>query len=173
MVDGEGEAEQVDQDPQQVEHIVAVWTLIMRIIIMIVIIIILTCTMGQEGSWTWSSRFAAKAPLRKVGPRLIVMLANLWIKMVNMNKMNKMINISKMNENMIRNMVLLITHVVANSKSKMSKPLFQRFCTMGGGGEGVFFLQQKYLYLQVSPYHKHPKADTLTAVPGVTVIIVT
>ena len=50
MVDGEGEAEQVDQDPQQVEHIVAVWTLIMRIIFMIVIIIILTCTMGQEGS---------------------------------------------------------------------------------------------------------------------------
>ena len=57
------------------------------------------------------------------------MLANLWIKMINMNKMNKMINISKMNktnkmnENMMRNMVLLITHVIANSKSKMSKPL--------------------------------------------------
>ena len=38
-----------------------------------------TWTIGQEGSWTWSSRFAARAPLKKVGPRLIVMLANLNI----------------------------------------------------------------------------------------------
>ena len=59
-------------------------------------IIILTCTMGQEGSWTWSSRFAAKAPLRKVGPRLIVMLANLRIKTVNMIKMIKMISVINM-----------------------------------------------------------------------------
>ena len=38
-----------------------------------------TWTMGQDGSWTWSSRLAARAPLRNVGPKLMVMLANLGI----------------------------------------------------------------------------------------------
>ena len=51
-----------------------------RNLVMISIAVILTCTRGQEGSWTWSSRFAARAPLRNVGPRLIVMLANLMKK---------------------------------------------------------------------------------------------
>ena len=82
-----------------------------------------TCTMGQEGSWTWSSRFAARAPLRKVGPRLIVMLANLNIKMIKMLTMKYVFN--------------------------------------------------KYVFLRTfSPYHENPKADTLTAIPGVTDIIV-
>ena len=88
MVDGEGQAEQVDQDPENVQHIVAVWTLGwsgvdgeawsgfewsgvewrgME----------WTWTMGQEGSCTCPSLLAASAPLRKVGPRLMVMLANL------------------------------------------------------------------------------------------------
>ena len=35
VVDGEGQAEQVDQDPQQVQDVVAVWTLVNMIIMVI------------------------------------------------------------------------------------------------------------------------------------------
>ena len=37
----------------------------------------ITWTRGHDGSWIWASAFAARAPLRKVGPRLTVMLENL------------------------------------------------------------------------------------------------
>ena len=37
----------------------------------------ITWTRGHDGSWMWASAFAARAPLRKVGPRLTVMLENL------------------------------------------------------------------------------------------------
>ena len=36
-----------------------------------------TWTRGHEGWWMWASALAARAPLRNVGPRLIVMLENL------------------------------------------------------------------------------------------------
>ena len=36
----------------------------------------LTCTSGHEGSSMWRSALAASAPLRKVGPRLMVMEEN-------------------------------------------------------------------------------------------------
>ncbi len=36
-----------------------------------------TCIRGQEGLLRCISEFAARAPLRKVGPKLIVMLENL------------------------------------------------------------------------------------------------
>jgi hypothetical protein len=38
---------------------------------------IVTWMSGQEGLLRWISELAANAPLRKVGPRLIVMLENL------------------------------------------------------------------------------------------------
>ena len=41
------------------------------------ILLIITWTRGQEGSWMCASAFAARAPLRKVGPRFTVMLENL------------------------------------------------------------------------------------------------
>ena len=50
MVDGECQAEKVDQDPKKVQHIVAVRTLITVIKVIISIAVILTCTRGQEGS---------------------------------------------------------------------------------------------------------------------------
>ena len=69
-----------------------------RNLVMISIAVILTCTRGQEGSWTWSSRFAARAPLRNVGPRLIVMLANLIKKddQCNVSNLNKVIKVIKL-----------------------------------------------------------------------------
>ena len=41
-----------------------------------------TCTKGQDGSSMAAPAFAARAPLRKVGPRLTVTLANLTHKMI-------------------------------------------------------------------------------------------
>ena len=82
MVHGEGQAEQVDENPEEVKHIMTVGTLHKRLLRMWVTMQTssnpcLTCTRGQEGSVTWSSALAAIPPLRKVGPRLMVMLANL------------------------------------------------------------------------------------------------
>ena len=63
-----------------------------------------TWTMGQDGSWTWSSRFAARAPLRKVGPKLIVILANLQI--VNAVRMIRIVKIA-----IIKKVRMIISHV--------------------------------------------------------------
>ena len=48
MVDGEGQAEQVDQDPQQVQHVVAVWTLVNMIIMNMIIFIMIILAYTQN-----------------------------------------------------------------------------------------------------------------------------
>ena len=85
MEDSETEAEVDNEDPEEVKNIVPVRALkksftfegSVTLYFIGTKIFQITWTSGQEGSVTKSSALAAIPPLRKVGPRLMVMLENL------------------------------------------------------------------------------------------------
>ena len=78
VVDSQQDTQAVDEDPDDIEDIVSVGPLTVTHIILIHhYTLTLTWTRGQDGSSITAPAFAARAPLRKVGPRLTVTLANL------------------------------------------------------------------------------------------------
>ena len=80
MVHGQHDTEAVDEDPDSIENIVSVGTLGERERnVYSKTYHLLTCTRGHDGSSMTVSAFAAKAPLRNVGPRFTVTLANLGL----------------------------------------------------------------------------------------------